>query len=64
MSNRKSPNLGSNIYKDAMKIEVRYLVKHGHWELDGTCSVCGKHELQSCGNFCCYCGADMRGEIE
>ena len=35
-------------------------VKHGHWELDGTCSVCGKHTLQSYGNFCCYCGADMR----
>lgn len=39
-------------------------VKHGHWELNGTCSVCGKHTLQSYGNFCCYCGADMRGEIK
>ena len=39
-------------------------VKHGHWELDGTCSVCKKHTLQSYGNFCCYCGADMRGETE
>lgn len=35
-------------------------IKHGHWELDGTCSICGKHTLQSYGNFCCYCGADMR----
>ena len=35
-------------------------VKHGHWELDGTCSVCKRHALQSYGNFCCYCGADMR----
>jgi len=39
-------------------------VKHGHWELDGTCSVCGKHTLQSYGNFCCYCGADMRERKE
>lgn len=37
-------------------------IKHGHWELDGTCSVCRKHTLQSHGNFCCYCGADMRKE--
>ena len=35
-------------------------INHGKWELDGTCSVCGKHTLQSYGNFCCYCGADMR----
>ena len=27
------------------------LVKHGHWELDGTCSVCGKHTMQSYGNL-------------
>ena len=39
-------------------------VKHGHWELDGTCSVCGKHTLQTHGNFCCYCGADMREQRE
>ena len=64
MSNRKPPNSTSNIYKESLKIDVRHLVKHGHWNLDGTCSVCGKHTLQSHGNFCCYCGADMRGETE
>ena len=32
------------------------------WNLDGSCPRCGKHSLQTYGNFCCYCGADMRGE--
>lgn len=39
-------------------------VKHGEWNPDGTCSVCGKQSLQTYGYFCCYCGADMRGETE
>lgn len=39
-------------------------VTYGHWKPDGTCSVCGKHTLQSYGNFCCYCGSDMKGESE
>lgn len=35
---------------------------HARWNLDGSCPVCGKHSLSTYGNFCCYCGADMRGE--
>lgn len=37
-------------------------VRHGRWNLDGSCPLCGKHSLSTYGNFCCYCGADMRGE--
>ena len=53
------------IYKTPSGKEVPFQkVKYGHWEPDGTCSVCKKHTSQSYGNFCCYCGADMRGEIK
>ena len=33
---------------------------HGEWNLDGSCSVCGKQSVQTYGNFCSYCGADMK----
>ena len=50
-------------YKTPSGKEVPFRkVNYGHWELDGTCSVCRKHTLQSHGNFCCYCGADMKGD--
>lgn len=52
---------------DNKRIKERMLeevAKHGHWRLDGTCSVCGMHSLQTYGNFCCYCGSDMRERKE
>jgi len=49
---------------DKMPYDDVVEVKYGHWKLDGTCSVCGKHTLQSYGSFCCYCGADMRERNE
>lgn len=46
--------------------------KRGHWidiwdKEDGTnesaiCSECEKHSMRPVGNFCKWCGADMRGE--
>ena len=38
------------------------LGRSSKWNLDGSCPRCGKHSLQTYGNFCCYCGADMRGK--
>lgn len=32
------------------------------WNLDGSCPACGKFSLSTYGNFCCYCGADMRDD--
>ena len=34
----------------------------GHWNLDGSCSVCGQKPLQSYMNFCSNCGAQMKEE--
>lgn len=36
----------------------------GHWNLDGSCSVCGQKPLQSYMNFCSNCGAQMKEEVD
>ena len=34
--------------------------RYANWNLDGSCSSCGKFSLSTYGNFCCYCGTEMR----
>ena len=34
--------------------------RYAKWNLDGSCSACGKFSQSTYGNFCCYCGAEMR----
>jgi len=35
----------------------------GHWNFDGSCSVCGQKPIQSYMNFCSNCGAQMKEEV-
>ena len=34
--------------------------RYAKWNLDGSCSACGKFSLSTYGNFCCFCGAEMK----
>lgn len=36
----------------------------GHWNFDGSCSVCGQKPIQSYMNFCSNCGAQMKEEVD
>lgn len=48
---------------DALPVEDVKKVKHGHWNIDSTCSECGVHVLSNYMSYCPNCGAKMNTEM-
>lgn len=59
----------SNVAEEALNMAIKALENErpqGEWitkeySIEYYCSRCGERLDQCCENFCCHCGADMRG---
>lgn len=47
--------------EDVKKVVYGYWKKREHG--NPICSICGSTAFFGCENFCCVCGADMRGKL-